>query len=132
MTKITINPMKYVLILIFFSCLFSFNNPTEVTCSTIFKSIGISVENEAGQPITVDDYYTIQLSDGDTIRGAMIGEGNYTVASDRQHDELLEKQDSFMFVGIKDSVVVVQETFIISGDKCHINQVSGTNKVVLK
>lgn len=108
------------------------NTTQEITCSTIFKSIDIEVQDTTGKPYIFDDHYTLQLSDRDTIREPMNSEGYYTVLNDRQHEELKEKQDSFLFVGIKDSAVVVQEMFVINGDQCHINKVSGEDKVVVK
>lgn len=124
--------LVFITLFAFLSSCEDSSKPQEIICSTISKSIGISLENSAGQPVTVDDYYTIQLSDGDTIREPMIEEGYYTVLNDNQHGKLVEKQDSFLFVGIKDSAVLVQETFVISGDQCHINKISGKSKVVLK
>ena len=123
--------MKKGWLLIFFS-LFIFELITlsckrkdDVACTSLFASVGIEIIGG-----TLDDYYTIRTSTGDTIRFAGGPfQNSYTVLDDNYQQILENKQEGFKFIGIKSGNKVVDENFIISADKCHISKVSGINSV---
>ena len=106
-----------------------------VMCTMIFTAINLHVVSTNGEPILLDDYYTLRETTSDTIRGtpaAQIIDGNYMVLSDGYRKRLLNTEDKFRFIGIKAGRQVVNEVFIIAADCCHIHEVSGKAEVMLQ
>lgn len=93
-----------------------------------FRTITIRVVGD-----TLDDFFTIRNSTGDTLRHEQIiqEEQLYVVLDDGFHNVLIGMSDEFTFVGILDGEKVVDELFVIEADKCHVNKVSGVEEVVL-
>ncbi len=101
----------------------------ETVCTTEFRFVNIKV---LGASLT--DYYTIRITNSDTIRYENSRRDNtttYVVLDDSYQSELANTQDRFRFVGEVNNVVVVNEEFIIKADKCHISKVSGREEVQL-
>jgi hypothetical protein len=114
----------FVIILISFSCK---HNDKDTACTSMFASVSIEVNGG-----TLDNYYTIRSSTGDTIRITDgVFQNAYTVLNDNYQQMLEDKQETFKFVGVKSGIKVVDENFIISADKCHISKVSGVNSVTI-
>jgi hypothetical protein len=107
--------------------LISCDNPKETgKCTEIFKTSYITIDGA-----DLDDFYTLRLSNKDTIRTAHYEKKEYPVLTDRYQDALANNKDSFHFVGlIKDSIVLI-EPFVFSADDCHINYISGSKTINL-
>jgi hypothetical protein len=122
--------LQFSVIATFFILLFTFSckhKDDEVICTSMFASVGIEVNG-----MTLDNYYTIRSSTGDTIRITDgLFQNAYTVLNDNYQQILENKQESFKFIGIKSGIKVVDENFVISADKCHISKVSGVNSVTI-
>lgn len=105
----------------FQSC--TFMQPEEITCSTISKTIEVKINGQE-----LDSYYTIRISNQDTIRpqGNRTEENFYPILSDIYHINLINKKDSFHFVGLVNDSIIVVEPFLIGGDDCHIYLQSGS------
>lgn len=97
----------------------------DVACTSMFASVSIEVTGGI-----LDDYFSIRISTGDTIRftdGPF--QNSYTVLNDNYRQMLEDNQETFRFVGIKSDTVAVNENFVISADKCHISRISGKSNV---
>jgi hypothetical protein len=101
----------------------------EVACTMEFRAVTIEVSGA-----TLSDFYTIRSSTGDTLRHADHqgwGPEVYTVLDDSYLTSLINSSDTFVFKGFVGDSLVVNEAFVISADRCHINYVSGRQQVQL-
>lgn len=104
-------------------------NTDQAICTTEFRSVGLRVIGD-----TLTDFYTIRLSNSDTIRRSTGVEPQthwYLVLDDSYQRQLVNKQESFRFIGKKGQTIVIREEYIIAADQCHINKVSGKSEIQL-
>ena len=110
----------------FSSC--SYIQPEEIICSTIFKTITVEINGQQ-----LDRYYSLRISNQDTIiindRG--IGGNSYPILTDAYLPNLINKKDSFHFVGLVNDSIIVVEPYLIGGDDCHIYLQSGSTIINL-
>ncbi|MCZ2277329.1 MAG: hypothetical protein LC117_05310 [Bacteroidia bacterium] len=100
-----------------------------VACTLEFRQISVKITGEK-----LDEWYTIRLKNNDTIRwetGHTAGAEYYPVLDDSYQPKLEGKTEEFRFLGFKNNVMLVNEPFIISADKCHINLVNGKSEINL-
>ncbi len=110
-------------VLIFLSC----KHKDDVACTSMFASVSIEVNGGI-----LDSCFTVRNATGDTIRftnGPF--QNSYTVLDDNYQQMLENRQEEFKFTGFKSGNKVVDESFVISADKCHISKVSGKNSVTI-
>lgn len=100
----------------------------DIICSTIFKSISVGINGQQ-----LDRYYTIRVSDQDTIinEDTSTEDSFYPVMTDQYHGNLINKRDSFHFVGLVNDSIIVEQPYVIGGDDCHINLISGPKTINL-
>lgn len=95
-----------------------------------FRSVTIEVNGGV-----LDSYHTLRVSTGDiiNIEEDPLGffENIYTVLNDNYLSLIVNKTETFIFKGYINDQLVVEEPFVISGDQCHINYVSGNTQVDL-
>jgi hypothetical protein len=92
----------------------------------------VQVVDAENQSVKLDEAYTIRKRNGEKITLSQdMTEGRYVVLDDSYKGRLENSKDDFQFVGVKDGKTVVDETFQISADCCHINKVSGKETVVV-
>jgi len=116
----------YSLILSLFFLISCENSQENSNCTDIFKTTYINIKGAE-----LDSFYTLRLSNKDTIRIDRYREKEYPVLNDRYQDALANNKDSFHFVGlIKDSIVLI-EPFVFNADHCHINYISGNKNTTL-
>jgi len=99
----------------------------EKACTEEFRMVTITVNGDQ-----LDDFYTLRLSSGDTIRydnGNVMDSTTYVVLDDSYQMMLENKTDSFRFEGILNDSLMVSEVFIIKADECHIEYISGKQTV---
>lgn len=106
--------------------LISCENSNQNSCTDIFKTTHIIIDSA-----DLDDFYTLRLSNKDTIRCDYHGGKEYPVLNDRYQEFLINNKDSFHFVGIKNDSIVLFEPFVFSADHCHINYISGNKNTTL-
>jgi hypothetical protein len=101
-------------------------------CTAIFAMVSAHVVNTSGQPVTLDEAYTISTKTGEKIKlEQQMGNGMYNVMDDSYQKQLANRSDDFRFIGIKNGVKVVDEPYRISADCCHISKVSGKDTVMV-
>ncbi|MFZ4400208.1 MAG: hypothetical protein ACOYO1_09250 [Bacteroidales bacterium] len=124
------NKLNIFLLTILFAFILSCNHKDEVACTQEFRTIGITVTGDS-----LTDFYTIRLSTSDTLRfiygNPFIENHWYPVLDDNYQSKIANSQESFRFVGEINDSMVVNETFIIKADACHIEKVSGRTEVSL-
>lgn len=101
-------------------------------CTEIYKSIFLSVKDEQGMPVKLDQAYSIRLSSKQKLALNDIDEqGLYVVLNDDFQKQLKDKQEEFRFVGYQNEQIVLDQHYVIGADKCHIYKVSGVEEVVV-
>lgn len=102
----------------------------QVACTMDFRMVTVSVTGPA-----LTSYYTLRTVTGDTIR---IGQENtggmagiYPILDDSYQSILEGRTENFIFRGFINDSLVVNESYGISADKCHIAYVSGNLNVTL-
>ncbi|MBI1307608.1 MAG: hypothetical protein GC181_13480 [Bacteroidetes bacterium] len=95
-------------------------------CTTEFRTVGIEVTGK-----TLDDWYTIRLSNNDTIRIGTQFENTYAVLDDNSQNLIAGREELFRFHGVIKDSIWVNEVITIKADECHIDYVSGNLKVSL-
>jgi len=97
-----------------------------------FNSIRIKTTDQKDYPVALDKYYSINLNNfrkynfqdvqTDEYRRKF---GSYPVLTDAQMDEVNSIGRLIMFNGLKRGRLVMNETFIIGRDCCHIKLIAG-------
>lgn len=105
----------------------------DIVCTEIFKSVMVEVKDANGNPVTLDDYYTIRLKNDERVSGpgSTPENGHYIVVDDNIISTLMDKTEGFKFVGIKNGIEVLNEIYQVTGDCCHVNKDSGKDEVVI-
>lgn len=95
--------------------------------------ITLKVESPTKAAVTLDSSYTIRLSNNERIQPQQpMVPGSYVVLDDTYHPKLRKAEDRFRFVGWRNNQIVVDQTYDIAGDNCHINKRSGVDSVVVQ
>lgn len=102
-------------------------------CTEMFAAVNVSVKDKNGNNINLQDYYTINIATGDTLRNnnGTWPEGAYTVLDDTYVSKMYNKKLQFRFIGRLNNSTVVDETYTISADCCHISKVAGKDTVII-
>jgi hypothetical protein len=122
-----LNFLLILAIIMFVSCKSESQNNT-VACTMEFRAVTINVQGD-----TLDHFYTIRVTSGDTIRlnsGNTFGANTYPVLDDSYQSNIANRTEQFRFVGLKNNAIIVDELFTIKADQCHISYVSGNQTVI--
>lgn len=101
--------------------------PGELLCTSDLKYFTLKVSGSA-----LTDFYTIRLSNSDTIRHTAnvdLKQNVYLVLDDRYREKLENQQDTFRFIGKRGNGIAVQEDYVFQADHCHISKVSGASEI---
>lgn len=127
MKKIKILNFLLILAIIMFVSCKSESQNNSVVCTMEFRTITINVQGD-----TLDHFYTIKVTSGDTIRlnsGNTFGSNTYPVLDDSYQSNIANRTEQFRFVGLKNNAIIVDELFTIKADLCHIEYVNG-NQII--
>lgn len=101
-----------------------------VICTELFAMVTVHVTDKNGQDVILNDAYTIRKSTNEEIRMEQsMPNGSYIVLDDSYQKKLSNSADTFIFIGIKNKAEVVNLSYIITADCCHISKASGENEV---
>ncbi|MFN3529736.1 MAG: hypothetical protein ACK417_07425 [Bacteroidia bacterium] len=121
--------MKYLGIFLLVVLFFSGCKDNEVACTMEFRYVSITIVGAS-----LDSFHTQRLSTGDIIllgQESVFGDSIYPVLDDSYQQMLEGRVENFRFRGFIRDSLVVDELFVISADKCHIDYVSGRQRVEL-
>ncbi|WP_276133787.1 hypothetical protein [Polluticoccus soli] len=122
---------------IYMSCKDSTTSPGKgcngVICTMEFRGITLQVNDNEGNPVKLDEAYTIRVKTGEQITHDANSTtiGSYTVLDDGYQKKLAQSTAEFRFVGKRGGQEVVNELYTISADCCHISKQSGKTDVTL-
>jgi hypothetical protein len=93
----------------------------------------VHVEDQHHEPVILDEAYTIRKRNGEKIvLSQNMGDGHYAVLDDSYKTNLENTKDEFRFVGVKGGKIVVDESYQISADCCHVQKESGRDTIVIQ
>jgi hypothetical protein len=108
---------------------------TELICTEEFRSIQVEIVDTDGNAVLLDTYQTIQVIGQnlyDFSEDGFFGDqGHYTVLTDAQLNSLQKEGEEFIFQGTINGLEVINESFTIGHDCCHISLLSGPEKITL-
>lgn len=105
----------------------------DVMCTMMFAMVTVEVKDNAGANVSLDESYTIRTTTGEKIlHDNSVNPGFYTVLDDGYQKQLQNKSEKFQFIGMKGGVKVVDETYTISADCCHVNRDAGNTVITVK
>lgn len=108
-------------------------------CTYILVSIAMSLKDAEGNPVALDHYYSQNLrtgsiydfrSNAETI-ALQRKDGNYPIISDAQITEVEGNGTPIKFVGKKNDKIVVNKTFRVGHDCCHVQLIEGETEIVI-
>tara|TARA_R110002012_G_scaffold252147_3_gene430849 strand:+ start:64012 stop:64392 length:381 start_codon:yes stop_codon:yes gene_type:complete len=111
------------------------DNPCDpdVICTMEFRVIKLQIQDQHGNPVQLDSYYTEFKDFNVTIDQELtqLEEGFYPVATDGEMDSVSFEGKTVIFVGVKNGEKVVTQEMLIGKDCCHILLVEGVEKVTI-
>ncbi len=114
-----------LMVLLISSC----KNTQEIACTEEYRFVTITVNGRQ-----LDNFYTIRISNGDTIRHDQemgLDSNVYVVLTDSYQKNIQNSVENFVFHGLIGDSLVINEPFVIKADMCHIDYVSGKTEVNL-
>lgn len=117
-----ISPLIFAIIILFTSC--SKNLPANIEplfCTENFVTYTLEIP---GAPL--DDFFTFRTSTFDSLRLEHIFADAtiYPVLDDQFTDRLIDRQETFLFVGRRGETSF-EVPFVFTSDRCHIVKISG-------
>ena len=105
-----------------------------VMCTQMFAMVTAQVVDAVGNPVKLDEAYTVRAGTSDKITSSQEpGMNNaYVVLDDSYQKKLAQTTAAFRFVGMKDGKKVVDEPYTISADCCHIKKESGPTTITIQ
>jgi hypothetical protein len=104
-------------------------------CTEEFRMIIVNVNKVDNTPAEIDDYYMVRTSDNDTILSMNNNpyEDDFfegiTIFTDAQMNKTIENGTTFILSCYWDNKLVVNETYVISHNQCHIQLESGKTNI---
>jgi hypothetical protein len=109
-------------------------------CTEEFVMLTVSLTHPDTSPVLLDDYTVTDLSSGQvlTLSGVDLWidsvnrlEGLYFLLTDGEYDLTDDQGRPFRFQGYIDTTEVVNRTFSIGNDGCHVRLFSGNRDIVI-
>jgi len=112
-----------------------------LVCTEEFRMLTITVNYSDQLPVLLTDYYTLKTSTGEKIDfkpeneyidSMYTNNGTYVLFTDDKMSKVSRSGTEFQFKGFIDTILMVNKTFIIRNDGCHIELVSGNPNIILE
>jgi len=104
-----------------------------IMCTAMFAMITAQVTDQNGQAVVLDEYYTLRVKTGEKITPQQQLTGDtYVILDDSYQKSLANQSEDFRFVGKKNGATIVNETYRLSADCCHVKKESGNATVIVK
>ncbi|WP_405400344.1 hypothetical protein [Maribacter sp. Asnod2-G09] len=113
---------------------------SEAICTLNFVTITVSVKDASGEPVSLDSYEIIDNETGKNLAADFNGDeyqylkeqGFYPILSDANRVQYQNSTATLTFKGIIDNKEVINETYEVTADCCHVNLISGNTEIVLE
>lgn len=113
---------------------------SEAICTLNFVTITVSVKDASGEPVSLDNYEIIDNETGENLAADFNGDeyqylkeqGFYPILSDANRIQYQNSTATLTFKGVIDNKEVINETYEVAADCCHVNLISGNTEIVLE
>lgn len=123
-----------LLSLILFSC----NEDNIQACTLEFRFIHVTILESDSSAAEIDSFFVVKTATGDTILDAATTPYNdflptgITIFTDNELSLTNTAGSTFNFTAYQNADPVVNENYVIQGDDCHIDLVSGNLLILLE
>ncbi|MEP2056817.1 MAG: hypothetical protein ABJJ05_03370 [Maribacter litoralis] len=110
---------------------------SEAICTHNFVTITVSVKDEAGDAVSLDNFEVIDTATGENLAESTTAEeyhndqGIYPIISDAYRTKYQNNTATLLFKGFIGDEQVVNEEFEIGADCCHVSLIAGNRTIVL-
>ncbi|WP_299798968.1 hypothetical protein [uncultured Maribacter sp.] len=113
---------------------------SEAICTLNFVTITVSVKDALGEPVVLDSYEVIDNATREDLAADFNGDeyqylkeqGFYPILSDANRVQYQNTTATLTFKGIIDNEEVINETYEVAADCCHVNLISGNTEIILE
>jgi hypothetical protein len=112
--------------------------PTGQICTMMFASVGVEFVDKSGNNVPVKDFKVFNMRTNKFIEAkGIIEQGSasthYTIVTDGNKKELSTEGDDIKVTATYNGKTTIAATFKISGGcNCHVEKLSGTDKIVVQ
>ncbi len=101
-------------------------------CTKIFKSVVVQVQNQTGEAVSLDSSATYKSGEIIFSMDEMEENLEYYVVLNDSHKDLIETSGTeVIFKGWRDGEALIEETYIIGHDCCHIIKIEGPDTITV-
>jgi len=121
--------------LITFSCGKDNNEECSGICTEEFRSINVEITEGEENPIILDSISVTDITNNrelDLNSENEFNEGFYTIFSDNFVSEYKKEEISLRFQGFQNEELIVEESYKVGADCCHVYHISGPLKIVVE
>ncbi|WP_299317996.1 hypothetical protein [uncultured Maribacter sp.] len=113
---------------------------SETICTLNFVTITVNIKDASGEAIALDSYVVIDNATGEDLASDLNGEeyqylkeqGFYPIISDANRVQYQNSTATLTFKGVIDNEEVINETYEVGADCCHVSLINGNNEIVLE
>ena len=113
---------------------------SEAICTLNFVTITVSVKDASGEPVLLDNYEVIDHETGENLAADFNGEeykylkeqGVYPILSDGNRVQYQNSTATLTFKGTIHNEKVIDETYEVAADCCHVSLITGNTVIVLE
>ena len=108
--------------------------PKDIMCTEDFRFVTLTVVDKTGAAVTLDRFETVRASNNTILArkdNTEMQPGTYVVASDGEKESISTCGEKFLFRGYQGGKKVLEESFTLRHDCCHVERQSGRTEVVL-
>lgn len=113
---------------------------SETICTLNFVTITVSVKDALGEAIALDSYVVIDNATREDLAADLNGEeyqylkeqGFYPIISDANRVQYQNSTPTLTFKGVIDNEEVINETYEVGADCCHVSLISGNTEIILE
>ena len=111
-----------------------------IACTRQFEILTVKISDHLGEPIPLDNYFTLDLPNGniydfqnqdDYLDSVSKANGNYILLTDGQMNIINKSGTRFTFKGFVNNMEVVSENYLIGHDCCHVVLMEGNTEIIL-
>ncbi len=122
------------IILLSFSCGKEESRECSGICTEEFRSITVEITDTERNPVVLDSTSITDITNDRQLdlNSEVFEDGFYTIFNDNFVSEYKNKELSLLFRGFQDEELIVEETYKVGADCCHVYYISGSLEIVLE
>jgi hypothetical protein len=122
------------IILFTFSCGKDENTECSGICTEEFRSIAVEITNAGENPVILDSISITDITNNRELDLNSEGDfenGFYTIFNDNLVSQYRNEEINLLFRGFQNEQLLVEETYMVGADCCHVYHISGPLEIVL-